>query len=110
VALTLNNDWGRFEFQAQRMEPANAQRTPMIAVTIQHAEPTEVLMARALQSAPLSIVQKKVCSLLLCGLSQREIGAELGVSPNTVVDHVRKIYRKLDVHSIDDLRAELLQR
>ena len=110
VALTLDNDWGRFDFQAQRMEPANAQRTPMIAVTIQHAEPTEVLNARALQSAPLSIVQKKVCSLLLGGVSHREIAAELGVTPNTVVDHVRKIYRKLDVHSIDDLRAKLLQR
>ena len=109
VALTLDNDWGRFEFQAQRMEPADAQRTPMIAVTIQHAEATEVLKARALQSAPLSVVQKKVCSLLLCGRSQREIAAELGVMPNTVVDHVRKIYRKLDAHSIDDLRTKLLQ-
>jgi DNA-binding NarL/FixJ family response regulator len=80
----------------------------MIAVTIQHAEPP-VLRARALH-APLSIVQKKVCSLLLCGLSHREIACELEVSPSTVIDHVRKIYRKLDVHSIDDLRAKLLQR
>ena len=110
VALTLDNDWGRFEFQAQHMDSTHAEGSPMIAVTIQHAEPTEVLRARALQSAPLSIVQKKVCSLLLCGLSHREIACELEVSQSTVIDHVRKIYRKLDVHSIYDLRAKLLQR
>jgi len=110
VSLTLDNDWGRFEFHAQRMEPADAQRMPMIAVSIQHAEPAEVLTAQALQSAPLSIVQKKVCSLLLRGLSHQEIAAAIGVKPNTVVDHVRKIYQKLDAHSIDDLRAKLSQR
>ncbi len=109
VLATLDNDWGRFEFQAQRMEPADAQQAPMIAVTIQHMEAAEVLKARALQSAPLSIMQKKVCSLLLSGLSQREIASRLGVAPNTVVDHVRKIYLKLDVHSLDDMRARLLQ-
>lgn len=109
VLATLDNDWGRFEFQAQRMEPADAQQSPMIAVTIQHMEAAEVLKARALQTAPLSIMQRKVCSLLLSGLSQREIAAHLGVAPNTVVDHVRKIYVKLDVHSLDDLRSRLLQ-
>jgi DNA-binding CsgD family transcriptional regulator len=54
-------------------------------------------------------MQRKVCSLLLSGLSQREIAADLGVAPNTVVDHVRKIYVKLDVHSVSDLRARLLE-
>src|SRR4029077_14538614 len=97
------------EFQAQGMESADAQQAPMIAVTIQHMEAAELLKARALQSAPLSIMQRKVCSVLLSGLSQREIAADLGVAPNTVVDHVRKIYVKLDVHSLDDLRSRLLQ-
>ena len=39
----------------------------MVIVTIQHLEAAEVLKARALQDAPLSIAQKKVCSLLLSG-------------------------------------------
>jgi DNA-binding CsgD family transcriptional regulator len=108
VLATLDNDWGRFEFHALSMEPAGAEQAPMIAVTIQHMEPTEVFKARALQSAPLSITQKKVCALLLGGLSQRDIAAHLGVAPSTVVDHVRKIYVRLDVHSLDDLRERLL--
>jgi len=54
-------------------------------------------------------MQKKVCSLLLSGLSQREIAGRLGVAPNTVIDHIRKIYLKLDVHSFEGLRDRLLQ-
>ena len=109
VLVTLDNDWGRFEFHALPLEPADAQAPPMIAVTIQHMEAAEVFKARALQAAPLSIMQKKVCSLLLSGLSQREIARRLGVAPNTVIDHVRKIHLKLDVHSLEDLRDRLLQ-
>lgn len=108
VGATLDNAWGRFEFQAQRMVPADEQQAPMITVTIQHLEAAEVLKARALQDAPLSIAQKKVCLLLLSGRSQPEIAVDLGVAPNTVIDHVRKIYRKLDVHSVDELRARFL--
>jgi DNA-binding CsgD family transcriptional regulator len=108
VVATLDNDWGRFEFQALSLEPAGEQHAPMVAVTIQHLEPADVYQARVLQSAPLSITQKKVCSLLMSGLSQREIAARLGVAPSTVVDHVRKIYRRLDVHSLEQLRARLL--
>ena len=108
IAATLDNAWGRFVFQAQRMMPADGQHAPMIAVTIQHQEAADVVKARALQNTPLSISQKKVCSLLLDGRSQREIAVDLGVAPNTVVDHVRKIYRKLDVGSVDELRALFL--
>jgi DNA-binding CsgD family transcriptional regulator len=109
VVATLDNDWGRFEFHAHAMEPADAQGPPIIAVTIQHMEAAEVFKARVLQNAPLSIVQRKVCSLLLSGLSHREIADRLGVAPNTVIDHVRKIYLKLDVHSVEGLRDRLLQ-
>jgi len=109
VELTLDNDWGRFEFQAHRLEPAGREKSPMIAVTMQHMEAAEVQKARSLQATPLSIVQKKVCSLLLAGRSQHEIAAELGIAASRVVDHVRKIYLKLDVHSVDDLRTRLVQ-
>jgi DNA-binding CsgD family transcriptional regulator len=34
----------------------------------------------------------------------------LRIAPSTAVDHVRKIYRKLDVHSVDALRARLRGR
>jgi len=41
----------------------------------------------------------EILELVAKGLSVREIGALLGVSPHTVGTHVKNIYRKLSVHS-----------
>ena len=58
-----------------------------------------------LAAYPLSIAQKKVCALLMQNLSQPQIAERLEISTHTVVDHVRKIYLKLDVHSVEELRS-----
>ena len=103
--LTLTNTWGQFEFLAERMEPVGDAGGALIGVTIQHMVPREVRDLDVLEAYPLSIAQKKVCALLLQGLSQPQIAARLGVSTHTVVDHIRKTYLKLDVHSVDELRS-----
>jgi len=41
----------------------------------------------------------EVLTLLCKGLSYREIGAQLFVSPNTVRFHLKNIYRKMKVNS-----------
>lgn len=46
----------------------------------------------------LSLTEMRVLELLPKGLSNREIGAELNVSPETVKSHVHAILRKLQVH------------
>lgn len=46
----------------------------------------------------------EILDLLACGNSNKEIGAELGISYFTVVNHVRNLYKKLDIHS----RAEAI--
>lgn len=107
LALTLSNAWGRFEFRAERMEAVGADGPAMIGVTIQHLVPREVRDLGAIDAAALSITQKKVCALLLQGLTQAQVAQRLGVSPSTAIDHIRKIYVKLDVHSLDELRARL---
>ncbi len=40
------------------------------------------------------------------GLTNREIGAQIFLSPKTVEYHLTHVYRKLDLHS----RAELIKR
>ncbi len=109
MKLTLTNAWGRFEFRAERMDAA-AGGPPLIGVTIQHRVPREVRDLRAIDAAALSITQKKVCALLLQGLTHAQIAQRLDVSNSTAIDHVRKIYVKLDVHSVDELRACLASK
>jgi DNA-binding CsgD family transcriptional regulator len=40
-----------------------------------------------------------VVRLLGTGCSYGQIAAQLGISPHTVVSHIKNAYRKLDVHN-----------
>jgi DNA-binding NarL/FixJ family response regulator len=48
---------------------------------------------------PLSARETEILQLLAKGMSFNEIGDILGISPHTVTAHIKKIYRKLAVHS-----------
>lgn len=49
--------------------------------------------------SPLSLRETDILRLVAKGLSFQEVGEHLGISSHTVVTHVKKIYRKLAVHS-----------
>lgn len=49
--------------------------------------------------APLSTRETEILTLLSKGISFSEIGRILAISPHTVTAHIKKIYRKLQVHS-----------
>ncbi|PKO16581.1 MAG: hypothetical protein CVU39_07100 [Chloroflexi bacterium HGW-Chloroflexi-10] len=53
---------------------------------------------------PLSQQEIRVLKLLVSGLSNGEIAAELVVSTNTVKTHVKSVYRKLDINSREEAR------
>jgi LuxR family transcriptional regulator, maltose regulon positive regulatory protein len=59
---------------------------------------------------PLSDRELDVLRLLPTPLSQREIGAELYVSLNTVKSHVKSIFRKLDAQNRDDAISRARER
>lgn len=103
VTLTVDNAWGRFVFEAEPLAPASEGASPAVHVTIQHQEPRSVAWRRALAALDLSIAQTEVCALLRAGYTQPQIAAALGIAPSTVADHVRKIYTRLDVHSVREL-------
>lgn len=102
--LTVENAWGRFLFEAEPMLPLDANAPATIHVTIHHDEPRVVAQRRALGSLPLSAAQKEICLLLHAGYTHAEIARTLSIAPSTVQDHVKKIYSKLDVHSVHELR------
>lgn len=107
VALTVDNAWGRFVYDAQPMAAAQQGLGAAIHVSIQHLEPRAVAWRRALGALHLSIAQAEVCALLRAGYTQQQIGAALGIAPSTVADHVKKIYARLDVHSARELCARI---
>ena len=49
--------------------------------------------------APLSQREAEILALLAKGISFADIGDILSISPHTVTAHIKKIYRKLQVHS-----------
>ncbi|HEX7155967.1 MAG TPA: response regulator transcription factor [Burkholderiaceae bacterium] len=55
--------------------------------------------AASAENNPLSARETEILQLLAKGMSFNEIGEILGISPHTVTAHIKKIYRKLAVHS-----------
>ena len=56
--------------------------------------------------AGLSPREREVCELVLRGLVIKEAAAHLGISTNTVRNHLARVYQKLGVTT----RAELVHR
>jgi DNA-binding NarL/FixJ family response regulator len=58
---------------------------------------------------PLSARETEILHLLAKGLSYAEIGGLLAISAHTVTQHIKKIYRKLSVHSRGEAVFEATQ-
>lgn len=66
------------------------------------AQPSSVAPARSETrppQSPLTERETEILRMVAKGLSFETVGEVLGISPHTVVTHVKKIYRKLAVHS-----------
>jgi DNA-binding NarL/FixJ family response regulator len=54
--------------------------------------------------------ERRVAAAVQRGASNRDVAADLFLSPKTVEFHLRQIYRKLDVHSRTQLVAALAEK
>ncbi|MEX3980539.1 helix-turn-helix transcriptional regulator [Paraburkholderia sp. EG287A] len=105
------NSSGRFVFRAYRFDVNESfKRGLSVAVYIEHYAPLEFESEKRGFELGLSERQREICAHLLLGRSHREIGRLLNVRESTVVDHVRKMYYKLDVHNHDELTHVLRGR
>jgi DNA-binding CsgD family transcriptional regulator len=107
VSVTVDNAWGRFLLEGEPLLSAGGSAGVAIHVGVEHQEPTPIAWRRALDLLPLTVVQKEVCALLRIGYTRPQISVALSIAPNTVTDHIRKIYNKLDVHSVSELCGRL---
>ena len=62
----------------------------------------------ARKTEPLTLREKEIVTLVATGRRQKEVAAELEISPRTVNAHLRQIYRKLQVRSKDEAIARIL--
>ena len=61
-------------------------------------------------TALLSPREREVLKRVAEGLSSREIGASLNISPRTVETHRATLMRKLDLHSVAELTRFALEQ
>lgn len=88
----VSKDWGADEVAAAVRAVGNGR--------------TVFAAAKEQPRAPLSPREREVLGLLATGATNREIAAQLHLSPHTVKEHTSGLYRKLEVRN----RAEAVQR
>jgi DNA-binding CsgD family transcriptional regulator len=101
------NPWGRFCFRAYWLEDVQYSRNALIAVTIELHKPLSLTLFSRMQSYGLSPRQKEVCQLLARKYAYPRIAEQLNISAHTLIDYVRRIYEKLEVHSHEELLEKL---
>ncbi|MBN3840115.1 MULTISPECIES: LuxR C-terminal-related transcriptional regulator [Burkholderia] len=106
ATLERRNTAGRFRFKAYRLADARpVQRDFSIVIYIEHFPPLELEIERLGFEFGLTERQRELCTQLVLGRSHSEIASGFALRNSTVIDHVRKIYRKLNVHNHDELRS-----
>ena len=85
----------------QGIAPAYVQRLLALLITTSLATPVDDTAEAELSALfePLSEREIEVLEHIAAGLTNREIGARLHLTLNTVKAHTRNIYGKLDVHN-----------
>ncbi|ESS71433.1 response regulator [Methyloglobulus morosus KoM1] len=102
------NGRGRFIFRAYWLDRQNQESGGVVGMTIEHQEPLEIKILRALQDLSLSPVQQQVAAMLAQSCSNEQICQRLHIKLPTTKDHIRKIFTKLDINSRDELLPMLL--
>jgi len=102
AVITIQSRWGRLIWRAY---PTLSGTSCMLHC--QRQEPIEVQALSAAWAAGLSGSQQIVAAKLISGHSYRQIANQMKVKESTVVDCVRCIYRRLDLHGVDALAKRL---
>jgi DNA-binding NarL/FixJ family response regulator len=79
-----------------------------VAIDHQNSEVSTYIVHVPAQPATirdLSATQRRVLSALLKGMSEKAVASALDISPHTVHNHVKEIYRRMDVSTRSELLA-----
>jgi DNA-binding CsgD family transcriptional regulator len=104
---SLKSPWGLFILRAYWLKSLQPQEDGLVGVTIERHEPLSLRLLRNMRASGLTARQRQLCLLLFDGMSIPATARRLNVSQHTIVDHLKKVYLKLDVHNRDELRSKL---
>lgn len=92
--------WGEFGVRAYPLLGADPtlRSASCYAIHIERREPLVLQTVRGAHTLGLSKRQVELCSHLTGNASYAEIARRVGVRPASVIDHVRKMYTRFDVH------------
>ncbi len=107
--LRRRTPWGEFTMRAyplfdRELAPAAARR---FVIHIERREPRALQLLRGAFALGLSERQRELCLQLATGASYNKIAGCMRLRPSTVIDHVRKIHDRLDVHDRESLLRRL---
>jgi DNA-binding CsgD family transcriptional regulator len=106
--MQIQNSWGLFILKAHLLHQLDSS-DKLIGVTLQMGLPWQIQLLKAMQQTPsLAIKQREACLWRIEGLSQNNIASKMGVSPHSVNDFLKVVYRKLNVHNKEGLVKKLL--
>lgn len=103
VRLRTRSGWWMV-LSASRLKSATSQG--QIAVMFGVAQPTEIAPL-ILQAYRLTKREGEITQCVLRGWSTREIATALAITPNTVQDHLKAIFEKVDVRSRRELAGRI---
>lgn len=102
------NSAGRFLFRAYSLQGFETDGPQEIfGIFAEHFAPLSFAVETLGFSLGLSARQRAICERVLAGCSHRAIARQMGIRESTVIDHVRKIYLKLDISSPAELYETL---
>lgn len=107
ISGSLQNNWGKFCFHVDWLEPYFTTQEQLIGITLERQVPLALRLLEVIHAICLPPRQKQVCMLLTYGCSNQTIAERLNLSPYTVADYVKTIYERLEVHSRDQLLDKL---
>lgn len=102
------NSWGDFQFRARLLRERGSPATRSVAVDVTREEPLALQVFRKCRQQQLTARQTEIVIALARGQSCPTIGKQLNIGSHTVVDHVRKLCRRLDVPNRDMVVVRLL--
>lgn len=93
----LHTPWGRIAFRARLMPAYNSDRDGAIGMDVVRFIPRRMAVWRQIRGLGLPLRQRQVCLDFADNRSLSDIASRLGISRNTVIGHLDRLYERFSL-------------